>query len=150
MYYFQALMGMFLVFYYYVFKKTQLSIIFPEDNKELNQNAIDLAISYVEFSHVNKCNLIFNKNTVNKYNFDRITESKNCKFELLQESSNNIQNLMRYFSLQRGSKKYVVISFNYPFESNNTGLLKKNNLSLKELICYDIYHLTYIPEENRS
>lgn len=150
MYFFQAVKGMLLSFYYFLFRKSDLNIIFPEDNIELNQNAIDLACFYTEYSHVKNCNLIFQEGTIDRYDFTKIKSADTCNFNIISEKANNIFFILKYLVLVRESHKNIIVSFNYPFKTNNQGLLKKKNLTLKELVCYDIYHLTYMTEEKRS
>ena len=138
---------MLLLVYYFIFRKSDLNIIFPDDNIDLNQNAIDLACSYTEYSHVKRCNMIFKEGTIDRYDFTKIKSAENCNFYIFSEEANNIFFILKYLVLVRESPKNIIVSFNYPFKTNNQGLLKKNNISLKELVCYDIYHLTYIPED---
>ncbi len=150
MYFIQSLKGMLLLVYYYLFRKSDLNLIFPEDNIELNQNAIDLACFYTEYSHVKNCNLIIKEGTIDRYDFTKIKSADTCNFNIISEKANNIFFILKYLVLLRESPKNIIVSFNYPFKTNNQGLLKKNNITLKELVCYDIYHLTYIPEDIRS
>lgn len=142
-----ALIGMLLMTYFSIFRKSELNIIFPEENLELNQVAIDIAPFYSEYSRIKKCNLIFIKGSLNKYDFTKIKTEKKCIFKIVSESSYYVFCILKFWALCRNSNNNIIISFNYPFKTNNLGLLKKNNLSLKELVCYDIYHLTYIPED---
>lgn len=146
----KALRGLLLLGYYSLFRKAELNIIFPEDNIELNQTAIDLAIHYSEFTQIKRCNLFFIKGSLAKYDLTKIKTDEKCHFNIIEDKICNIRCILKCLSLIRYSQRNLIVSFNYPFKTNNLGLLKKNNLSLRELVCYDIYHLTYMPDKNRN
>lgn len=139
----KAFCGMNIWFYLKRRYTSDFYIILPHKKDSYNYYALLYLDKFIESRRANNAIIITADQGVIK-SYKLFTSNNNVK--ALHLSTKKIEKLIKYYALYEFTTQLIIVSLTEPYNTCGENLLGINGVTKKELLCFDIYRFSEIPQ----